>query len=96
MRHTLLLSVSQKIISTLETDSQSRSFLAVQNDGGRMAFYHHLTDTKKVGTEPTFSLQNKLFKTSESLFNLDTLSLHIGMVRRAHKWTTRCMREAKF
>ncbi len=95
MRHTLLLSVSQKIISTLETDSQSRSFLAVQNDGGRMAFYHHLTDTKKVGTEPTFSLQNKLFKTSESLFNLDTLSLHIGMVRRANKWTTRCVREAK-
>jgi hypothetical protein len=56
-----------------------------------MAFYHHLTDTKKVGTEPTF-----LLKTNESLLNLDTLSLHIGMVRRANKWTTRCMREAKF
>ena len=90
MRHTLLLSVSLKIISILKTDSESRSFLAVQNDGGRMAFYHHLPDTKKVGTEPTF-----LFKTSESLFNLDALSLHIGMVRRANKWTTRCVREAK-
>ena len=36
-----------------------------------------------------------LFKISECLFNLDALSLHIGMVRRANKWTTRCVREAK-
>jgi len=48
-------------------------------------------NTKKVGTEPTF-----LFKTSECLFNLNTLSLHIGMVRRANKWTTRRVGEAKF
>lgn len=48
-------------------------------------------ETKKVGPEPTF-----LFKTSECLFNLDTLSLHISMVRRANKWTTRRVGEAEF
>ncbi|BDR14309.1 hypothetical protein VspSTUT11_22850 [Vibrio sp. STUT-A11] len=54
MRHTLLLKVFPKVICTLKTDSESRSFVAVQNDGGGIAFEHHLPDTKKVGEAPTF------------------------------------------